>query len=85
MRSSANDQERILEMSLVQNGGFIKAQDRTLGQEELLPQACEGWLIIFLGVGRGLRIVFYLRNFGSKLSRTLRGLAIVGKRSLINV
>ena len=26
MRSRANDQERILEMSLVQNGGFIKAR-----------------------------------------------------------
>ena len=46
-RWRANDQERILETSLVQNGGFIKAQDRTLGEEELLPQACEGWLIIY--------------------------------------
>ena len=45
MRSGADDQEIILEMSLVQNGGFIKAQDRTLGQEELLPQACERRLI----------------------------------------
>ena len=53
MRSGANDQERILEMAFVQNGGFIKAQDRTLGQEELLPQACEGWLIIYLEVGGG--------------------------------
>ena len=26
MRSGADDQERILETSLVQNGGFIKAQ-----------------------------------------------------------
>ena len=40
--SGANDQERILEMSLVQNGGFIKARDSTRGEEELLPQACEG-------------------------------------------
>ena len=27
-RSRADDQERILEMSLVQNGGFIKAREQ---------------------------------------------------------
>ena len=53
MRSGANNQERIFEMSLVQSGGFIKAQDSTCGQEELLPQACEEWLIIYPGVGGG--------------------------------
>ena len=31
----ANGQERILEMSLVQKGDFIKARDRTRGQKEL--------------------------------------------------
>ena len=50
MRSRVKDQERIIETSLVQNGSFIKAH-RTLGQEELLPRGCEGWLIIHLGVG----------------------------------
>ena len=35
----------------------------------------------YLGVGRGLGIASSLRNFGNKVSRTLRGLAIVGKRS----
>ena len=30
MRSGANDQERVLEMPLVQNGGFIKAQGQNL-------------------------------------------------------
>ena len=30
MRSRANDEERILESSLVQNGGFIKAQRQDL-------------------------------------------------------
>ena len=64
---------------------LLKHRDRTHGQEELLPRACEGWLIIYLGVGRGLRIVYSLRNFGSKVSRTLRGLAIVGKRSFITI
>ena len=33
---------------------LLKPGDRTPGQEELLSQACEGWLIIYLGVGRGL-------------------------------
>ena len=30
MRSGADDQERILEMSLVQNGGFIRARGQDL-------------------------------------------------------
>ena len=36
LRSGADDQERILETSLVQNGGLLKHKDRTCGQEELL-------------------------------------------------
>ena len=36
----ADGQERILETSLVQKGGFIKALDRTCGQKEL-PCPCE--------------------------------------------
>ena len=64
---------------------LLKPGDRTPGQEELLPRASEGWLIIYLGVGKGLGIAYALRNFGSKVSRTLRGLAIVGKRSLITI
>ena len=31
MRSGADDQERILETSLVQNGGFIKVQGQAPG------------------------------------------------------
>ena len=78
VKARADDQDsRILETSLMQNDGFIKAQERTCGQKELLPWAYEGWLIIYLGVGRGLGIAYFLRNFGSKVSRTLRGLAIV--------
>ena len=64
---------------------LLKHGDRTHRQGEVLPWACEGWLIIYLGVGRSLRIVYRLRNFGSKVSRTLREIAIVGKRSLITV
>ena len=64
---------------------LLKHGDRTSGQEEWLPRACEGWLIVYLGVGRDLRIEYSLRNFGSKVSRTLRGLAVVGKRSFITV
>ena len=64
---------------------LLKHGDRTHGQEELLPEACEGWLIIYLGVGRGLRMAYSPRNFGSKVSRTLKGLAVIGKRSFITV
>ena len=85
MRSGAEDQERIHETSLVQNGGFIKAQGQDLWAGRAAAPAGEGWLIIYLGVGRGLRMVHCLRNFGSKVSRTLRGLAMVGKRSLTTV
>ena len=63
MRSRDNDQQRILETSLVQNGGFIKPGDRIHGQEELLPQACEGWQIIYLGVGRVLGIAVLSKEF----------------------
>ena len=69
-RSRANDQVRILETSLVQNVCFIKAWGQDPGQEELLPQTCEGWLSIYLGVRRSLRIGNSLRNFVSKVSRT---------------
>ena len=53
MMSGADGQERILETSLVQNVVLLKQKDRTCGQKELLPQTCEGWLIIYLGVGGG--------------------------------
>ena len=64
---------------------LLKPRDGILEQEKLLPQACEEWLIIYLEIGRGLGISYSLRNFGSKVSRTLRGLAIVGKRSFIAI
>ena len=37
--------------------------DRTRGQEKLLLQACEGWLIIYLGVGTVLRIAVLSKEF----------------------
>ena len=39
--SRAYSQERVVETSSVQKGDFIKAQDRTRGQEEL-HWDCEG-------------------------------------------
>lgn len=49
MRSGANDQERILETSLVQNGRFMKAREPR-GQKELF-RGCEEQLIMYYGVG----------------------------------
>ena len=51
----ANGPERILEMSLVQKGGFIKARGWTGGQKEL-HQGHEEWPIIYFQGGRGLGI-----------------------------
>ena len=51
----ADDQERILEMSLVQKGGFIKAQGQDPGQKEL-HWGHKEWLTIYFQVGRGLGI-----------------------------
>ena len=43
---------------------LLKQGDRTRGQEELLPG--EGWLIIYLGVGRVLRIAYSLKNLEAR-------------------
>ena len=56
MEFRADNQERILEVSLVQNGGLLKHGYRTHGQKELLPWGCEEWPIIYPQVGRGLGI-----------------------------
>ena len=32
---------------------LLKHRNRTYGQKVLLPLGCEGWLIIYLGVGGG--------------------------------
>ena len=59
---------------------LLKPRDRTRGQEERLPWDSEEWLVIYLGVRRGLGRAYSLRNFGSKVSTPLRGLAVVGRR-----
>jgi len=51
VESGADDQERILEASLVQNGGLLKHGDRTRGQKELLHLGLEEWLIMYSRVG----------------------------------
>ena len=59
---------------------LLKHEDGTPGQEELLPQAREGWLIIYLGVGKGLGIAYSLRSLEARFPGP-----IVGKRSFITV
>ena len=56
VESRADDQEGILEVSLVQNGGSLKHGDGSRGRKELLPRGCEEWPIIYPQVGRGLGI-----------------------------
>ena len=58
---------------------LLKHSDRIHGQKEL-HWSCE-WLIIHFQVGRGLRIAKVSKEFGSKVSRTFRGLAVIRKRS----
>lgn len=48
VRSGANNQGRILEMSLMQNGDLLKYRE----QKERLPQGCEGWAITNYEAGR---------------------------------
>ena len=47
VESRADDQERILEMSLVQNWWFMTGPVA----ERAAAPACEGWLMIDYGVG----------------------------------
>ena len=63
MRSRADDQERILETSLVQNGGLLKHGDRTHRQKELLHWGREGWQVIYYGVGGGKEKGGFNRTF----------------------
>ena len=53
------------------------------GLEQRLPQACEGWLIIYLEVGRGLRMVYFLRNFWKQDFRDLKGASYCWEKSPI--
>ena len=53
MESGADDQERILEVSLVQKWWFIKAQGQDPWAEIAAAPGFEGWLTIYPQVGRG--------------------------------
>lgn len=53
VESRAYNQERILETSSMQNGGFIKAQGQDPRAERAAAWACEGWLIVYLEVWEG--------------------------------
>lgn len=73
LRFEANGQEKVLEMSLMQEGAFIlKHRDRTPGGER--------WLTIHFQVGRGQG---QCKSLGILEGRTLTGPGIVGKRPLI--
>ena len=77
-------QERILETSSVQKGGFIKARGQDLRQKEL-PWGCEEWLIIYFQAGRGLGIAKVSKEFKKQGFQDLEGLVAVKKRSFITV
>ena len=51
--SGVNNQERILETSLVQNWWLIKARGQDPSAERAAARGCERWLIIYHGVGGG--------------------------------
>lgn len=63
---------------------FLKYEDRTGGEKEG-RWGCEQWLNICFQVWRGSGIEQVVRNFGNKISRTPRGLAIGRKKSFITV
>ena len=67
----------------MQNGSFIKAGAQDPGAGRAAAPGLEGWLILHLGVGRGLGIASSLRNFGGQVPRTSTGLDNVGKSHLL--
>ena len=52
---------------------LLKHRDRTPGQKKLLPRAYEGWLIIYLGVGKVLRIAVLSKEFWKQGFQDLEG------------
>ena len=81
MRSRANDQERILKTSLVQNGGLLKHGDRTCGKEELLPRVVRGGRLCTMGVEEvRKREVSIELSYAKEDLQNTRGLAIVKLR-----
>ena len=51
MRSGADDQETVLEMSVVQNDDFMKPRGQDLGAGRAAAPIWEGRLMMYLGVG----------------------------------
>ena len=52
---------------MVQNGGLLNPKDTTPGQKELPHWSCEGWLLIYYGVGEvrkreGLKELSYAKE-----------------------
>ena len=69
----AEDQGRILETSLGQNDGFMKAREQDPWTERAAARDCEEQLIIDCQVGQRLGRASVSKEFGSKVSRTTRG------------
>ena len=57
MESGANNQERILETSLVQNGGLLKHGDRTIGRKSCCPGDVRSGLLYTCKLERGLGMI----------------------------
>ena len=74
MESGADDQEGILETSLVQNSGLFKAQGQDPWAERAAALGCEGCLIIYYGVGGGKEKGRFQKDFHmlEKTHRILR-------------
>ena len=68
----------------MQNSGVIKARGQDPGQEDRLPQTWEGADYI-PGSGEGFGDSRLPKGFWKQVSRTLRGSATGGKRSLMTV
>lgn len=77
LRSRANARERILETSLGQNAGFLKALGQDPWAERAAVMGLWGQLITYLGVGRGKEKGGLQKNFPT-LKRILETLPLSG-------
>ena len=85
MRSRADNQERILKMSLVQNGGFIKARGQALWARRAAALSLGREADYIPGNGKGFEDNILSQEFWKPGFQDLEGPAIVGKRSLTTV
>ena len=63
MRSGADDQGRILETSLVQNGGLLKHRAGRLGRKSGCPGVVRGGRLCILELGGGKEMGVFNRTF----------------------